>query len=114
MSLKTKKLGSSFVKEISLIILKEIKDPKIKFVTLTACDVTGDLSFAKVYFNMLNNEYKDEMTGILNKASSFIEMELSKVLELRKMPKISFHWDESIEYGQRIEEKLKEIKEKDA
>lgn len=58
MSVKTQKIGSMFTREISRIILEEIKDPNIKFVTLTGCDVTNDLSFAKVYFTSLNREKK--------------------------------------------------------
>ena len=60
MSLKAKKIGSMFTREISRIILEEIKDPEIKFVTLTACDVTNDLSYAKVYFTCLDRSKKEE------------------------------------------------------
>lgn len=109
MSLKTEKIGHNFIKEISYIIMEEIKDPNIKFVTLTGCDVTNDLSFAKVYFTTLKDEYKDETLKALNKASNFIELELSKRIEIRKMPQISFHLDTSREYGNNIDKKLKEL-----
>ena len=111
MSLKTKKIGSMFVREISRIILEDVKDPEIKFVTLTACDVTNDLSFAKVYFICLDRTKKEETEKALNRAANFIEIELSKCIDIRKMPQISFHYDNSIEYGEHIEEKLKELKE---
>lgn len=111
MSLKTKKIGSMFVREISRIILEDVKDPEIKFVTLTACDVTNDLSFAKVYFTCLDRTKKEETEKALNRAANFIEIELSKCIDIRKMPQISFHYDNSIEYGEHIEEKLKELKE---
>jgi len=109
MSLKTKKIGSNFTKEISYIIMEEIKDPNIRFVTITGCDVTNDLSFAKVYFTTLKEEYKEETLKALNKAANFIELELSKKVDIRKMPQISFHYDNSIEYGNNIEAKLKEL-----
>jgi ribosome-binding factor A len=112
MSVKTDKIGSSFVKEISRILQTDIKDPKIKFVTLTGCEVTNDLSFAKVYVTILNDKFKDETLLALNKAANYIEIELSKRVDIRKMPQISFLYDESIEYGKKIEEKLKEINEK--
>ena len=111
MSLKTKRIGSSFVKEISYIIMEEIKDPEIKFVTITGCDVTNDLSYAKVYFTTLNEDKKEETLNALNRAANFIEIELSKRIEIRKMPQISFHYDNSIEYGENIEQKIKELKE---
>ena len=112
MSVKTKKIGSMFIREISRIILEEIKDPNIKFVTLTGCDVTNDLSYAKVYFTCLNRDKKEETEKALNKAANYIEIELSKSIEIRKMPQISFHYDTSIEYGENIEKKLQEIKQK--
>lgn len=113
MSVKTKKIGSMFTREISRIILEEIKDPNIKFVTLTGCDVTNDLSYAKVYFICLNRDKKEETEKALNKAANYIELELSKSVEIRKMPQISFHYDTSIEYGENIEKKLQELKEKE-
>ena len=102
-----------FIREISRIILEEIKDPNIKFVTLTGCDVTNDLSYAKVYFTCLNRDKKEETEKALNKAANYIEIELSKSIEIRKMPQISFHYDTSIEYGENIEKKLQEIKQKE-
>ncbi|MGM9878878.1 MAG: 30S ribosome-binding factor RbfA [Bacilli bacterium] len=110
MSVKTKKIGSMFTREISRIILEEVKDPNIKFVTLTGCDVTNDLSFAKVYFTCLNRDKKEDIEKALNRAANYIEIELSKSIEIRKMPQISFHYDTSIEYGENIEKKLQELK----
>ena len=112
-SLKSKKTGSLFLREISNIILEDIKDPHIKFITITDCDVSNDLSYAKVYFTCLNREYKEQSEKALNKAANYIEHELSTRVEIRKMPQISFHYDTSIEYGEKIEAKLKEIKDKE-
>lgn len=110
MSLKTQKIGSMFIKEISRIILEDIKDPEIKFVTLTGCDVTNDLSYAKVYFTTFDRDKKEIVGKALNRAANYIEIELSKSVDIRKMPQISFHYDTSIEYGEHIEERLKELK----
>ena len=112
MSLKTKKIGSNFVREISYIIMEDIKDPDIKFVTITGCDVTNDLSFAKVYFTTLKPEFKDATIKALNRAANYIEIELSKRVDIRKMPQISFLYDDSIEYGTKIEKKIEEINKK--
>ena len=59
-NVKIDRLGSSFVKVISEILATEIKDENIKFVTNTSCDVTNDLSFAKVYFTVLDLDKKKE------------------------------------------------------
>ena len=111
MSLKTQKLGSLFTKEISRIILEEVKNPKIKFVTITGCEITNDLSFAKVSFLVLNREDKEEVEKALNSAANFIEIALSKCIDIRKMLQISFHYDNSVEYGENIERKIQELKE---
>lgn len=111
MSVKTQKIGSLFTREISRIILEEVKNPKIKFVTITGCDVTNDLSYAKVSFLVLNREDKEEIEKALNSAANFIEIELSKCIDIRKMPQISFHYDNSVEYGENIEKKLQELKD---
>lgn len=108
-SLKSKKIGSLFVREISRIILEEVKEPKTKEATITDCDVTNDLSFAKVYFTCLNREEKDIVEKALNKAANYIELSLSKKVDIRKMPQISFHYDTSIEYGEEIEKKIEEL-----
>lgn len=113
MSIKTERIGSNFVKEISYIIMTEIKDPNIKFVTITGCDVTNDLSYAKVYFTTLKEDKKEETIEALNKAANFIELTLAKRVDIRKMPQISFLYDKSIAYGENIEKKLQEIKDKE-
>lgn len=109
--IKTKKIGSSFTKEISYILANEVKNPKLKFVTVTDCEVTNDLSYAKVYFTCLKDIDIDELTNELNKCANFIELYLAKNIEIRKMPQISFHYDNSYNYGKNIEAKLKEIQE---
>lgn len=113
MSIKTERIGSNFVKEISYILMEEIKDPNIKFVTITSCDVTNDLSYAKVYFTVLDDTKKEEVLKSLNKAANFIEISLSKKIDIRKMPQISFHYDNLYEYEKSIEEKIKEIHAKE-
>ena len=111
MSIKTERIGSLFTKEIGYILQNETKNKDFKFVTITGCDVTNDLSYAKVYITTLNND-KEKIIDSLNKASNFIELTLAKRIDIRKMPQISFHYDNSTEYGNSIEQKIKEIKEK--
>lgn len=103
MSVKIERLNNSFVEHISQILKTEIKDERIHFVTVTAASITNDLSFAKVYVTVLDDKKKDEILKLLNKASNFIERELSKRIEIRKMPNITFVYDESIEYANNIE-----------
>ena len=86
MSVKTDRLGSNFVKVISEILATEIKDENIKFVTITSCDVTNDLSFAKVYFTVFDMDKKVDTIKALEKAKSFIRGEISKRIKIRHTP----------------------------
>ena len=103
MSVKIERLNHKFAIEISNIIKEEVKDERIDFVTVTDVSITNDLSHAKVYVIVLKDEERDNAIKALNKARGFIEMELSKRVDIRKMPELKFVYDESIEYSNNIE-----------
>ena len=109
MSVKIERINDNLQEAISYIIFQEVKNPNIKFVTITAVNTTNDLSYAKVYFTTLGD--KIETLKALKSAKGFIRNELKEKVELRNIPELEFVYDESIEYGQRIEEKIKEIHE---
>lgn len=109
MSIKIERINSNLQKEISYIIANEVKNPNVKFITITACDVTNDLSYAKVYFTTMEDK-KEALEG-LKSAKGFIRKSLADRIELRHIPDLEFLYDESIEYAQRIEKKIKEINE---
>ena len=111
MSVKNERINSNVLKELSYIIANEVKNPNIKFVTITAVDVTSDLSYAKIYFTTLDD--KLETLKALKSAKGYIRRELADRVELRHVPELEFIYDESIEYGKHIEDKIKEIHEND-
>ena len=111
MSIKIERLNSIFVKEISYILQNEVKDPIIKFVTVTGCEITNDLSFAKVYVTVLDNEKKKDIMKALDGAKSFVRGEISKRVEIRHTPELRFIFDDSIDYGNKIEKIIKELHE---
>lgn len=113
MSIKIDRIASNLVKEISYILMTEVKDPDVKFVTVTDCKVTSDLSYAKVYVTMLNNQYKVETMDALKSASGFIRHELQDRVDIRHIPELEFIYDESIEYGKKIEDIIEQIHEED-
>lgn len=113
MSVKTDRIASNFVKEISYILANEIKDQEIHFVTVTDCKVTNDLSFAKVYVTVLEQEKKEETLKALNNASGFIRKVLADRVEVRHIPELTFVYDESIDYGKKIENIIEQIHEED-
>ena len=108
MSVKIDRLNNMFVEEISKIIHDEIKDRDVGFVTITDTKITNDLSFAKVYITTLDND-REKVLKTLNKASGFIRSLLCDRVKIRKMPEIHFVYDESIEYGKKIEDIIERI-----
>ena len=113
MSIKLERLGNIFVEAISQVIHEEVKDDDIKFVTITAVDISSDLSYAKVYFTNLIDADREKVTKALNRASGFIRGKLFDMVEIRKMPELTFVYDESIEYGNKIEKIINEINKED-
>ena len=108
MSVKIDRLNTAFVEKISEIIHNEIKDKDINMVTITDARVTNDLSFVKVYFTTMDNDRK-KVTNALHKASSFIRTMLCDKMDIRKMPEINFVYDESIDYGKKIDDIIERI-----
>ena len=113
MSVKLDRLNHTFTEEISKVINEEIKDEDIKFVTITAVDISSDLSYAKVYFTNLIDNDREKVLNALNRASGFIRNKLMDMVEIRKMPELTFVYDESIEYGNKIEKIIEDIKKEE-
>jgi ribosome-binding factor A len=110
MSHRANRVGEQMKKELSDIIGRKIKDPRIGFVTVTDVQVTGDLQQAKVYISVLGDDEQRENTlKGLAKAKGFIRTEIGNRIRLRKTPEIIFEWDESIDYGNRIETLLHQL-----
>ncbi|MCM1371237.1 MAG: 30S ribosome-binding factor RbfA [Clostridium sp.] len=113
MSVKIDRINSTLVKEISYILQNEVKDKDIKFVTITDCKTASDLSVAKVYFTVFNMDRKKETIDALKNASGFIRHNLMDRVDIRYIPELTFIFDESIEYGKKIENIIDTIHEQD-
>ncbi len=99
--------------EVSDILLRDINDPRVRNIIVTGIKVTDDLHQARVFFVQTGeNSCSDETTKGLQRATGFLRRELGKRLRLRYVPEIKFIFDESFEYGDRINRLLAEI-EKD-
>lgn len=113
MSIKIERIGSELVKEISYILATEVKDQDIQFVTITDVKVTNDLSYAKVYFTVLDDNKKVDTLKALKSASGFIRKMLADRIEIRHIPELEFIYDDSIAYGNRIEHIIEKIHEEE-
>ena len=97
MSLKIDRLNSTFEKEISKILSNEVKDNNIKF---------------KVYYTVFDESKKEDTIKALEHAKSFIRGQISKKIDIRHTPEIRFIYDESINYGNKIESIIDRINKK--
>jgi ribosome-binding factor A len=107
---RSEKVADLIQKEISQMLLKSIKDPRIGFVTITKVTVSEDCRFAKVYYSVTGTpeERKRSMRG-LDSAKGYVRKELGRRIRLRYTPEIMFQFDPSIEYAIHMEELIQSI-----
>ena len=98
------RIDEEMKKEISHIITYDLKDPNITgLISVTKVKVSGDLKYAKVYVSMINAKDNKQVLATLKKSSGFVRTELAKRMNLRLTPEIIFIFDDSIEYGAKID-----------
>ena len=108
------RVAEEIKKELSQLIQSELKDPRIGFVTVTDVEVTGDLSEANVYLSIFGDEdQKQQSLAGITKATGFLRSEIGKRIRLRHTPALLFHIDQSIEYGNKIDVLLGQIKKEE-
>lgn len=104
-SVKNTRINQEVMKELSVLICTELKDPRINplMTSIVACEVAPDLKTAKVYVSVLGDEQAqaDTVKG-LKSAAPFLRSKLAKTLNLRNTPQLFFTVDQSIEYGVRM------------
>ena len=106
------RINEEVSKELTMIF-RTVKDPRVSgaFISISSVDVSGDLSFAKIYYSILSGDGSEVKKG-LNSASGYIRSELARRLNLRNTPKLIFMQDNVTERAIRISQILKDIDEK--
>jgi len=93
------------------LLLRGLNDPRIGFVTITGVEVTPDLHLARVYYTVIGDEAaRRNCAAGLKSATPFIRQQLGRQLQMRYTPDLLFHYDSSIDYGNRIDSLLRDIK----
>lgn len=97
-------------KEISELLVRKVKDPRLELVTITGVKISPDLKLARIYFSRFGTteDLKKVMEG-LESSAGFLRRELGQRMKLRHVPELIFTHDTSFEYGDRIESLLKEV-----
>jgi ribosome-binding factor A len=107
---RSERLGELILAEISDLIARDIKDPRIGFVTLTRVEVSDDLRFAKVFASILGTEQEKVRTlQGLSSATGYIRRHLGRTLHLRYTPELTFLLDASLEHGAKIAQLLRQL-----
>jgi ribosome-binding factor A len=108
---RSEKVADLIQKEISEMLVKTIKDPRIGFVTITRVAVSEDYRSAKVYFSVAGTvEERQRSIEGLNSAKGYVRKELGRRIRLRYTPEIIFKFDPSIEYAIHIGEVIRHLK----
>lgn len=107
---RTDRVSDVIKREISWILSRDVKDPRLDFVTITHVKVSKDLKSAKIFFTTIKKgvELESIIDG-LKKASGFMQRRLGSRIQFRYTPHISFVYDSTMEYGSRMDKILKDI-----
>ena len=114
-SQRAQRVGEIIQQEISALLLRGLKDPRIGFVTITGVEVTPDLHLARVYYTVIGDDAaKRSSAAGLKSSVPYLRQQLGKQLHMKYLPDLLFQYDSSIDYGNRIESLLREIHHDDS
>jgi len=114
-SLRVAKVRELIKEEVSRIILRDLKDPRIGFVTVTKVDITPDLREAKIYVSLMGTEEEKKSSFVgLNSSLGFIRREIGQRIKMRYTPQVSLAIDTGADYAERIETLLHDVNDKNS
>jgi ribosome-binding factor A len=100
---RARRVADQIQRELPELIRQEVKDPRVGMLTITEVEVNRDMEFAKVFFTTLGGQPEhDECLLGLQRASGFLRSQLSHRMQLRVVPKLTFVYDRSVEYGMQL------------
>jgi ribosome-binding factor A len=107
---RQRRVSEAIHRELSLLLMREVRDPRLSDITITDVRVTPDLLIARIYFTVLGDtDAEQEALAALEHAGGFLRTQLVAQVRLRFAPELTFEVDKSVAYGRRIEELLDQI-----
>jgi ribosome-binding factor A len=104
---RVRRISDRIHQELSLVLQREVADPRLAMVTVTAVEVDRELAFATIYVTALGTQDRmKEVLSALESARGYLRRELAARVRLRSFPQLRFQWDLSYERGTRIDELL--------
>lgn len=110
---RPERIGDQIKRELAQLLQFEVKDPRLSTVTIIDVELSRDLSHAKVFFSILDENDIDEAKAAFKKASGFLRKQIASAMELRIVPQLSFIYDESILKAQQLTALINQANEKD-
>ena len=109
------RIGDQVLREIADLLIRKVKDPRVKGATLTGISMSNDLKHAKVYYSVMGNEdqIREAQAG-LDSAKGYIKKEIGLRLELKSMPDIAFRHDPSLASGEQMERLFQQLRKDDS
>ncbi|KAA0691336.1 30S ribosome-binding factor RbfA [Halopseudomonas laoshanensis] len=99
---RTHRVADQMQRELAILVQRDIRDPRVGMITVTAVEVSRDLAHAKVYITLMDKDSEEDIAqnlSILKGVAGFLRMQLGKVMKLRSVPQLHFHYDESVRRG---------------
>ena len=116
---RSRRVGELIQRELATLLSREVKDPRLALISITAVDVTRDLSLAKVFYTIMDitdgtdeNKQAKVREGLI-KASGFLRYELGHRIQLRIVPKLEFFYDQSVVHGSELSSLIDHVIEDD-
>jgi ribosome-binding factor A len=106
---RPQKVADLIQKELSDLIRRELRDPRVGMVTITSVDVSPDMSHAKVFFTLLDKKLLSDTAHGLQRAAGFLRSQLSHRMSMYTTPELRFVYDESIERGDRLSQLIDSV-----
>ena len=108
-SQRAQRVGEQIQRELAQLLRDDVKDPRVGRVTITAVEVSSDLSHAKIFVTHLaGREHADAAVKALQHTTGFLRTELSRRMQLYSVPQLHFAYDDSIESGMRLSQLIDE------
>jgi ribosome-binding factor A len=108
-SIRQARVGDLIRETIAEMLPRKVKDPRVEGITITGVEVSVDLKVGRVFFCLMDSSRKDEAMEGLKSAAGFLRHEMKKELRLKTVPTLLFAYDESFDYGDKIDKLLDKI-----
>lgn len=109
---RPQKLGDLIQRELSELLQRELRDPRVGMITITGVDVSPDFSHAKVFFTVLEKQRLEDAREGLRRAAGFLRSQLARRIKLYTTPELRFEYDESVERGDRLSRLINSVTRK--